>query len=116
MWTTAETKVPPDRVWRAWNVAHRLDTNGGQVQTQGRFKYQIVDIKKGEGFSILWRTLFVKLLLTYRVQALYGGSQISYRVQVKGLFAWLVRWVLQRKLKEDSEQVLRQMVEQLERI
>lgn len=114
MEAVAETKVPSEIVWRAWDRAHSLAENHGQVKTQGKFKYQIVDVKRGESFSILWKTLFVRMIFTYAVQPLFSGSRISYRVEIKGLFAWIVRWLVGPKVKRDIATVLQTMVEQLE--
>lgn len=114
MQEVAETRVPPEVVWKAWDRAHSLAENHGQIKTQGKFKYKIFDVRKGEGFSILWKTLFVRLIFTYGLQPLYSGSQISYRVEVKGPFAWFVRWMIGAKVKKDIQMVLKTMVDQLE--
>ncbi len=111
---TAETKVPPTLVWRAWNQAHSIDTSLGIPKKQGKFSYLICDVKRGEQFSIRWKTLFVRLIFTYRVQPLYSGSQLSTQVQVKGVFGWLVRRMIGRKLNEQLATVLKDMVAQLE--
>ncbi len=116
MIATAETKVPPALVWRAWNQAHSIDTSLGIPKKQGKFSYLICDVKKGEEFSIRWKTLFVRLIFTYRVQPLYTGSQLSYQVQVKGVFGWLVRRMIGKKLQEQLATVLKDMVGQLEGI
>lgn len=109
-----ETRVPPDFIWKAWNRAHDLDTNLGQPKQQGKFRYRIVNVKKGESFSILWKSLFVRLIFTYKVQPLYSGSQISHQVEVKGPFAWFLRWAIGAKLKENLATSLKSMIQQLE--
>lgn len=114
MHEVAETRVPPEFVWKAWDRAHALAENHGQMKAQGKFKYKIVDVKRGENFSIVWKTLFVRLVFTYGVRPLFSGSQISYGVEIKGPFAWFVRWMIQEKVRKDIKQVLKTMVDQLE--
>ncbi len=108
---TIETAVAPEVVWEAWERAHVLEQ--GQ-QGKKSFRYKILDVKKGESFSILWKTLFVRLLFTHVVKPSKKGSQICYKVQIKGPFAWPVRWFLGAKIKANIGAVLKAVVKQLE--
>jgi hypothetical protein len=112
-----ETRVPPQRIWEMWEKAHSLQGQPGLEEgRKGKhtFKYKIFNIKKGESFSVLWKTLFVRLLFCYTVRPSLKGSLISCRVEIKGLFSWLVRWLLSAKIRHNLKFVLKEMVKQVE--
>lgn len=112
-----ETSVAPEDVWNAWEKAHALHGQKGIESGQkgkNKFKYKILDVKKGESFSILWKTLFVRLVFNHSVRPTKRGSVIRYRVQIKGPFAWPVRWLLGNKIKNNISLVLKAIVRQLE--
>lgn len=118
---SVEARVSPEEVWNAWERAHQLHgqkgIEAGQKgfsQNAAKFKYQVLDVKKGESFSILWKTLFVRLVFTQRVKPTLRGSEIFYGVQIKGPFAWAVRWALGNKIKRNISLVLKSIVKQLE--
>lgn len=112
-----EARVPPGEVWKVWEAAHAMhgqkEIEAGQ-KGKSQFRYQILDVKKGESFSILWKTLFVRLVFNHSVKPSPKGSKICYKVQIKGLFAWPVRWLLGQKIKRNIASVLKAMVQQLE--
>lgn len=118
-----ETRVCPQKVWQAWEKAHLH--HGGQAIAEGQqgiskgksakgFRYEIVDVIPGERFSILWKTLFVRLLFSHFVSPTNRGSEIRYSVRIKGLFAWPVRCFLGNKIRQNIRLVLKTMVSQLE--
>jgi hypothetical protein len=108
-----EAAVSPQTVWEAWSKAHAL--HGGQKgNSQNGFRYQVLDVREGESFSILWKTFFVRMIFTQRVKPSRRGSEISYHVRIKGPFAWPVRWVLGNKIKKNIRLVLNAIVKQLE--
>ncbi len=112
-----EARVNPEEVWEAWEKAHAFHGQQGIEAGQkgkSRFKYKIIDVKKGESFSILWKTLFVRLIFNHSVKPTRRGSEIRYQVQIKGLFAWPVRWLLGNKIKSNIALVLKAIVRQLE--
>lgn len=118
-----EARVPPKRVWDAWERAHAIHGQGkivsgqkGVSKAEGKsaFKYQVLEVQPGQSFSILWKTLFVRLIFTHTVTPTHRGSEISYGVQIKGPFAWPVRWALGNKIKRNIAQVLKAIVKQLE--
>lgn len=114
---TIEARVPPETVWEAWEKAHALHGQTGIEPGQkgkSQFRYQILDVKKGESFSILWKTLFVRIIFSHSVRPTKRGSEIRYRAQIKGLFAWPVRWLLGNKIKQNISLVLKEIVRQLE--
>lgn len=106
-----EARVNPETVWAAWERAHQLEVGHKGKST---FRYQILDVKKGESFSILWKGLFVRLVFSHAVAKTSKGCQIQYTVQIKGLFAWPVRWFLQEKIKRNIRSVMKAFVAQLE--
>lgn len=113
-----EARVPSQVVWEAWERAH-LKMEAGQkgiskAEGKSKFRYEILDVKKGERFSILWKTFFVRLIFTHTVKPIRNGSEITYSVQIKGLFAWLVRWFLGDKIKKNIGLVLKTIVRELE--
>lgn len=116
-----DTKVSQDAVWRAWKKAHAMDSSfqpgrKGALKTEGggRFSYKILDIREGESFTILWKSLFVRLIFTHSVAAQPRGSKISYRIQIKGFFAWPVRYLLREKIRRNLNAILRSLVKELE--
>ncbi len=125
-----EARVSPQKVWEAWERAHQLhgeqeENKGLQSGIQGRsrhsttggkkgFRYYILNVVPGKSFSILWKTFFVRLIFTHSVRPTKRGSEISYEVQIKGLFAWPVRWLLGGKIKSNIDLVLKQIVKRLE--
>ncbi|HSX26692.1 MAG TPA: hypothetical protein VLE89_06770 [Chlamydiales bacterium] len=111
---TIEARVSPEEVWEVWEKAHALEGAGNGWQSKNKFRYKILDVKKGESFSILWKTLFVRLLFTHLVKPTKRGSEIQYQVQIKGLFAWPVQWMLGPKIKRNIGYVLKAIVKELE--
>ncbi len=120
---TLEARVPPEEVWNAWEKAHEKNGQKGieagqkglsKAEGKSKFRYKILDVKKGESFSILWKTLFVRLIFTHSVKPIKKGSEITYFVQIKGFFAWPVRWMLGNKIQKNIGLVLKAIVRQLE--
>lgn len=116
-------KVAPQKVWAAWEKAHSLHSNsafapGQKAKTQGEkakgFKYKIIDLEQGESFTILWKSYFARLLFTHRVRPQSNGSLIEMGFQIKGPFAWPLRWMLEKKIQKNLAHVLAQMAKQLE--
>lgn len=115
-----ETKVPPIKVWAAWEKAHAahhqkkiVTGSKGKAGKKG-FKYQILDVVPGKSFSILWKTLFVRLIFTHVVLPTKRGSEIRYSFKIQGPFAWPVRWILGKKIHANLALVLKAIVKQLE--
>lgn len=118
-----EARVKPEKVWAAWEKAHALHAQKGMqpgtkavTQLDGKkgFRYQILDVIPGKSFSILWKTLFVRLIFTHRVEPTPRGCQIFYDFEIKGPFAIPVRWFLGKKIRDNLEQVLKTIVKNLE--
>jgi hypothetical protein len=110
-----ETSVSPEVVWSAWEKAHALHGEKAQKSSvKGKFKYKVLDVKQGESFSILWKTLFVRLIFSHSVKPTRRGAKITYRVQIKGLFAWPVRALIGEKIRVNIRSVLKSIVLQLE--
>ena len=102
-----EARVPAAKVWDAWE-------KGIERGQGGKFRYQILEMKKGESFSLLWKTLFVRLIFSHTVTPTSKGSEIRYQVQIKGLFALPVRWILGAKIRQNVRLVLKSVVKELE--
>jgi hypothetical protein len=118
-----EARVPPSRVWEAWEKAHAVNGSAkivegfkGKTQTEGKkgFRYRVLNVDPGKSFSILWKTLFVRLLFHHSVHPTKRGSEIRYSFEIKGLFALPVRWLLGNKIRSNLSLVLKAIVRQLE--
>lgn len=116
------TRVSPDVVWNAWEKAHAIygspnlqEGFKGTTQKNGaRFQYLITEVIPGKQFSIVWKTFFVKLHFTHCISPALGGCEISYRVRIKGLFSFFVKWLLKSKIQSNLDFVLKTMIRQLE--
>lgn len=118
-----EARVKPEKVWAAWEKAHALHGQKGMesgtkavTKLDGKkgFRYQILDVVPGKSFSILWKTLFVRLIFTHHVHPTSRGCQIRYDFEIKGPFAIPVRWFLGKKIQANLELVLKTIVKKLE--
>lgn len=112
-----ETRVPPQEVWAAWEKAHQIGTQKEIQEGQKgkhKFRYKVLELKKGESFSILWKSLFVRLIFCHTVMPMKKGSLISYKVQIKGPFALPIRWLIGKKIQKNIALVLKAMVKELE--
>lgn len=117
MEASIEASVTAEVVWRAWEKAHALCANEpiepGQRARSSGFKYKILDVVPGERFSILWKSLFVRMIFTHSVKAVKKGVEIRYTAEIKGLFAWPVRWMLENKIRKNLSFVLKEFAKQL---
>lgn len=117
MEASIEARTTADVVWRAWEKAHELHANEpiepGQRAKSSGFKYKILDVVPGERFSILWKSLFVRMVFTHSVKAVKNGVEIRYSADIKGIFAWPVRWMLKNKIRQNLAFVLKQFTKQL---
>ncbi len=104
-----EARVQPELVWALWE---KKIAEGDSKQ--GKIRYKILEVRKGEGFSILWKTLFVRMIFNHSVKKAPKGAFISYRVEIKGLFAWPIRWLLKHKIRENLNLVLKSVAKDLE--
>jgi len=105
-----ETRAKPVEVWAAWEKAHAISEG-----KNGKFKYRVVNVVSGEQFTIVWKTLFIRLHFNHFVLATTRGSQIRYSVKIKGLFAPIIRWLIGNKIRQNIRLVLKTMVYQLEK-
>ncbi len=119
--STIETKASPQAVWELWRKAHKMDEAfvPGQKgalkgKRRGSFSYRILDVCEGQYFTILWKSLFVRLVFTHAVSPKPRGSSISYSVQIRGPFAWIMRFLLASKIKNNLDLVLKSISKELE--
>lgn len=117
MEASIEASVTAETVWRAWEKAHELHANDpiepGQRAKSSGFKYKILDVVPGERFSILWKSLFVRMIFTHSVKTVKRGVEIRYTAEIKGLFAWPVRFLLREKIRKNLSFVLKEFAKQL---
>ena len=118
-----EARVLPERVWETWEKAHaahgqtKLEEGiKGKTQLDGKkgFRYRILDVVPGRSFSILWKTLFVRLIFHHAVRPTSRGCEIRYSFEIKGFFAWPVRRLLGNKIRSNLSLVLKSLARQLE--
>ena len=113
-----EVRVSPEKVWEVWEKAHAqwgsAPLKKGQRGNRGKFQYEIVESIPNKKFTLLWKTLFVRLIFSHEVKATQRGSQIFYQVDIKGVFAWPIRWMLGNKIRQNISFVLKAVVKQLE--
>lgn len=120
--STIETKVSPHAVWELWRIAHKMDETfvpGQKGALKGKrranFSYHILDVCEGQHFTILWKSLFVRLVFTHAVSPTQSkGSSIRYSVQIRGLFAWPMRYLLAGKIQRNLALVLQSLSKELE--
>lgn len=114
--STIVTKAPPKAVWNAWKRAHNMDDAfaPGKKGKRGALSYRILEVSEGSHFTILWKSLFVKMLFNHAVTATFGGSEIRYSVQIQGLFAWPMRYLLRSRIERNLAVVLKSLSRELE--
>jgi hypothetical protein len=108
-----KTKVTPEKVWEAWIKSYGQNIAAG-IEGKSRFSYRILEAIPNKSFSILWKSLFANLIFNHSVKALEKGSEISYRVQVRGLLAVPVQFLLRKKIRRNLDCVLESFVKELE--
>lgn len=108
---TIETRVSPKIVWQAWERFQ-----AGEKGKSGAFKYQILEVDPGKSFSILWKTLFARLIFTHCVEPTDQGCRISYRIEIRGIFAYPIRMLIGKKLRKNVAVLLKSFVKQLESV
>jgi len=106
-----ETRAKSVKVWEMWEHVH---SQQGRAGVSGRFRYQVTDVVPGVGFTVIWKTLFARLIFRHSVQPTPRGSEILYTVEIKGPFAWFIRWILGNKIRRNIRSVLQEMVRRLE--
>ena len=119
--STIETKAAPAQVWDLWRSAHQMDETfvpgkkgSWKGKRSGSFSYRILEVSEGKSFAICWKSLFVRLIFTHSVAETPKGSQICYRVQIRGPFAWPMRRLLAGKIQKNLSLVLTSLARELE--
>jgi hypothetical protein len=121
---SALTKAPAKRVWQAWTDMYQWKANAkgsfkdgfsGNITENGRkVPYKIIDIKKGEGFTTIWKSIFVKMVFRYEVKQQSKGSLITCAVRFGGLFGWIAALFLKSKVRKNLSASLEQFAGQLD--
>ena len=109
-----ETRVSSEKVWASWESAYEKQKGVAANEKGKGFRYQVLDVIPGQQFTILWKTLFVRLFFSHKVSPTKWGSEICYSVRIKGPFAWPVRLFLGNKIRQNINLVLKAIVKQLE--
>ncbi len=114
--STIETKAAPKIVWAVWKRAHQIgeDFVPGKKGKRGALSYRIIEVSEGSHFTILWKSLFVKMLFCHAVLGKAEGSEIRYSVQIRGFLAWPMRYLLRSKIKRNLDLVLKSLSRELE--
>ena len=114
--STIVTKAPPEAVWAVWKKAHAMDESfiPGKKGKAKSLSYRILEVSEGSHFTILWKSLFVKLLFSHRVAPAKGGSEVRYSVEIKGPLAWPMRLLLRSKIERNLAFVLKSLGKELE--
>lgn len=118
------TKAPAKVVWKAWVDMYQMksgnknafrDGFSGHVIEKGRkVPFKMIEIKKGESFSTVWKSLFVKMIFRYEVKQQSKGSLITTSVSFGGLFGWVARFFLRSKMRKNLAHSLEQFASQLD--
>ena len=104
-----ETHVKPAVVWQAWERFQ-----AGQKGKEGAFKYKVLEVDPGKSFSILWKSLFTRLIFTHHVEPTEKGSRIRYQIQIRGPFAFPLKFLIGKKIQRNIAALLKSFVKQLE--
>lgn len=119
-----KTKLPPYKVWAAWESSQSAHSKGalvsgykGFMMAPGNKKvpYEILDVVPGKCFSILWKAFFVKFVFSHKVESSGYGSVISYDFKIAGPLGWMVRWLIAPKIKANITDALKSFVKNLEK-
>lgn len=118
------TKAPAKKVWKAWVDMYQTKSVGkasfkegfkGHVVERGKkVPYKLVNIVKGEGFTTVWRSPFVKMIFRYEVKQQAKGSLITASVKFGGLFGWVAKIFLKSKMRKNLAKSLEQFASQLD--
>lgn len=124
--STTYSEVTPSRIWEHWKKASPFnhwdsasntmaeDHKGHVVSNKGKaVPYKILEVKEGKSFTICWKALFLRLIFTYQVDPMKNGSNITYSVQIKGIFSLPIRFILRRKIQKSLDEGLRSFVDKL---
>lgn len=115
------TKAPAKKVWQAWSDMYRWNQGmksgkKGYVmkQTGHKVPFYIVDVKKGEEFTTIWKSFLVKMYFRYMVSPKSKGSLIRCRVKFGGAMGWAAQFFLRSKVKKNLSETLYRFAEQLD--
>ncbi len=114
-----KTFASPDIVFKAWSDKYlkqglKKNQRGYVVNEQKKgFKFKIEDIKKNHCLTIVWFSHFVKLKFYHIVENDLNGSLITCKVQLKGLFAFLIKPLIAKKIRKNLKISLTQFANDL---
>lgn len=118
------TKAPAKIVWKAWVDMYQAKTGGKPIFKEGykgfiveggrKVSFVLKDIIKGQSFTTVWKSPFVRTKFSYEVKQISKGSLITTTVRFGGLFGWISRLFLKSKIKKNLSKSLEQFASQLD--
>lgn len=118
------TRVPYQKVWQAWEQIYKQREKSAPlkkgssssivVNSKGKARFKIGEVKRNESIEVIWGNFFAKVVFLYGVTPQKRSSLITCRVQFKGIFAFLIKLFIGRKMKKQIASYLDQFVRQLE--
>ncbi|NGX56650.1 MAG: hypothetical protein K1060chlam5_00893 [Candidatus Anoxychlamydiales bacterium] len=114
-------KAPKDRIFKVWAdnyfpQGYTIDKKNGKILTKngGKLKYKLLDIKKNESLTILFKSFFSKMIFYYTLEKSPKGCLVRCRVKMKGIFSFLLQKIIGKKIKSHITESLLNFKQQLE--
>jgi hypothetical protein len=114
-------KAPKDRIFKVWADnyfprGYTVDKKTGKIITKngGGVKYKILDIKKNESLTILFKSFFAKMIFYYTLEKSPKGCLVRCKVKMKGIFSFLIQKIIGKKIKAHITESLLNFKKQLE--
>jgi len=114
-----KTFAKPRIVFKAWSdryIEQGFEKNQKGFVVNGKkkgFKFKIEDIKDNHSLSIVWFSHLVKLKFHHIVENNANGSLITIRVQLKGIFAFLIKPLIADKIRKNLQMSLTKFAQDL---
>ena len=122
-----KTKAHSRDIWQAWASMYKYQganekpikfekgVKGHVLMGKGRpVPFEILEMDKGKSFTIAWKSHFLKMVFTYKVEPRKAGSTINCHVKFKGIFSYPLFWIIRKKVEKDLEASLMQFVSSIE--
>lgn len=113
--------APVDVIWKALSDKY-LSTGvekGGQVNSISHkkrgVKFKILDFKVNESLTIVWYSLLVKLVFYHKIKANDIGCLVTCAVNLKGFFSFIIKPLIESKIREHLRMSLKRFSGDLNR-
>ena len=109
-------RLPAYQIWQIWEDSYRqrgqplVQGSSGKVHKMG---YRISEVKPGNRFSMIWKAYLVRLELSQSLRSTDTGTEIIYEMQMRGLFAVPIRWLLHKTVRKQLQIALDLFAEQI---